>query len=261
MTTEKPNPVVTFHRVNPAAIPPMRGDKSGLGSLPTAAFQYCEAMRSASALGWYVFPITPISLRWDGSEVLHKNTAGRWEPLTNVFFDDEFNDYWDTYAPDDFKGWRIPYLSSLFVPGIVQVWSGLFVSTIEDWSIIVRPPVNTGPTSSYYCYEGLIETDQFKPCPLFVNIRLLATDHDILIPRERPLFQVQPIHRRMYDEATMTYIEFEGIRPRRDGVAGMSLSDWEGLRRTSRSVQAVRDADGFGGYGAQVRRRGKGDPA
>jgi hypothetical protein len=252
--------IVTFHRVYPPALSPMRGDKTALGAMPTAAFQFCEAMRSASAFGWYIFPPISATLRWDGAEVVHKGDDGRWHPLSSIYPDEEFSEYWDKYAPDDLKGWRLPFLSSLFVPGIVQVWSGLLVSTAESWSILVRPLANTGITTSYACFEGLIETDRFKPCPLFVNIKLLATDREIVLSREKPLFQVQPVHRDSYAETTMAYTEYEGMRPRLDNVAGMSMADWDGLRRTTRSIQAVRELEGFGSYGAIVRRRGKRDP-
>jgi hypothetical protein len=189
--------------------------------------------------------------------VLHQEADGKWQSLSSVYLGEEFADYWDTYAPDDLKGWRLPFLSSLFVPGVVQVWSGLFVSTAENWSVLVRSPANAGITTSYSCYEGLIETDRYKPCPLFMNIKLLATDRDIVLSRNKPLFQVQPIPREAYDEDAMSYVEYEGLRPRADGMAGMSNADWEGLRRTTRSVQAVRDSHRIGGYGANVRRRDK----
>ncbi|MDM0078827.1 hypothetical protein QTH90_30780 [Variovorax sp. J2P1-59] len=249
--------IVTFHRAFTPTLPPMRGDKTGLGALPTAAFQYCEAMRSAASFGWYIFPPIDATLRWDGHEALYMDDSGRWHPLSSVYLGDEFADYWDEHAPEPMKGWRIPFMSSLFVPGIVQVWSGIFVSTAENWSVLARPLANVDPPSSYMVYEGLVETDQFKPCPLFVNIKLLATDHDIVLSRMKPLFQVQPIHRDCYSEATMASTEAEGLRPPSDGVAGMSMADWKGLERTTRSVQAIREADGFGGYGAAVRRRGK----
>ena len=47
---------VTFYRAIPQSVEPMRADRSALGVIPTAAFQYCEALTSASAFGWYVFP-------------------------------------------------------------------------------------------------------------------------------------------------------------------------------------------------------------
>jgi hypothetical protein len=250
--------IVTFHRIYPAATPPMRADKSALGTLPAAAYQYCEAIRAASAFGWYVFPPVDIRLKWDGADVLHE-VDGEWRLLSSVHLDEEFLEDWDRYAPADLQGHAPPYLTSLFVPGVIQIWSGLLVSTAKDWGVLIRPLANAPQSRAFACYEGIVETDRFKPCPLFINIRLLSTDREIVIPRTQPLFQVQPLHRECYSEEALKYVEFEGLRPIVDGVGGMSKADWEGFRKTVRSVEPTRDEHGTGSYGANVRRRAKQD--
>ncbi|MFL6712344.1 MAG: DUF6065 family protein [Sulfurifustis sp.] len=248
--------IVTFHRIYPAAIPPMRADKSALGTLPTAAYQYCEAIRSASGFGWYVFPPTEIVLRWNGADVLHR-VDGEWQALSSALLEDEFLEYWDTHAPPDLKGCSPPYLSSLFVPGIVQIWSGLLIGTAKDWAVLIRPPANVPQSAAFACYEGIVETDEFRPCPLFVNIRLLATDRDIVIPKMKPLFQVQPLPRVCYSDKVMKHAQSDGLEPPANGSGGMSEADWEGFRRTVRSVEPDRTDHETGSYGANVRRRGK----
>ena len=175
------NGVVTIHRIYPGAIPPMRADRTALGGIPAAAHQYCEALCSASAFGWYVFPPTDIRLRWDGAEVFHE-IEGEWRPLVATQLPD-FVDYWDEHCPEDMQGRSPPYVSPLFVPGIVQIWSGLLVSTVEDWSVLIRPPANIPHTRAFSCFEGIVETDRFKPCPLFINIRLHETGMPIKIAR------------------------------------------------------------------------------
>ena len=60
-------PLVKFYRFFPGARAPQRADRSAAGSMPTRAFRYCEAMRTASALGWYVFPPMSFKLMWDGA--------------------------------------------------------------------------------------------------------------------------------------------------------------------------------------------------
>src|SRR4051794_10697026 len=42
-------PLVTFHRFIPQARLPQRADRSAIGTMPTRAFRYCEAIVSASA--------------------------------------------------------------------------------------------------------------------------------------------------------------------------------------------------------------------
>jgi len=250
--------VVTFHRVYPAALPPMRADKAALGTVPAAAFQYCEAMRTASAYGWYVFPAEDIVLRWDGVDVFYA-VEGEWVPLTSVTLGDEFTTYWDAHAPADLQGCSPPFLSVLFVPGVVQIWSGLFVSTADDWSVMVGPPANLAQSRSYACYEGVIETDDFKPCPLFMNIRLQTTDREIHIPKAKPLFQVRPIRRECYAERVFDHRQFDGLAARDGAEGAMSAADWEGYRTTVRRNDAPTQRRAPGAYGAERRRRTKRD--
>jgi hypothetical protein len=229
----------------PRAISPMAADKSALGSMPAAAHQYCEAMRSASSFGWYIFPPKDIRLRWDGSQTFFESDEGEWRPLTSVV-DPDHAAHWDEHCPPDLRGGVPPYLSTLFVPGVVQIWSGLLLGTAQDWSVLVRPLANLAQPRAYACYEGIIETDWFKPLPLFINIRLTATDSVIEIPRARPLFQVQPLHRSCYTTALASFVEHPGL----------AAQEWDGLRDTVRSVSAVRPHD-IGRYGAEVRKRAK----
>jgi len=161
----------------------------------------------------------------------------------------EFLERWDRHAPADLKSRPPPYLSSLFVPGIVQIWSGFLVSSKADWSILVRPPANLTQSHTYFCYEGLVETDRFGPCPLFVNLRLLATDREIVLPRTNPLFQVQPLPRASYAGAGRTC--------RITDIAEMSEANWQGFRGTIRSSDPRDDDHKTGSYGAHTRRRAK----
>src|SRR5262245_44020519 len=133
-----PENVVTFHRVFTAAIPPLRADKSALGTLPTAAFQYCEPVRAASGFGWYIFPPLDIQLMWDGVDV-YRAEDGRWCQFSSITLNEDFVRYWDSHAPEELKGHSPPFLTNVFVPGIVQIWSGLFLSTAENWSALIGP--------------------------------------------------------------------------------------------------------------------------
>src|SRR5205807_7363885 len=72
-------PFVKFYRFLPGARAPQRADRSAAGSMPTRAFRYCEAMRTASALGWYVFPPMSFKLMWDGANDVVWNYEGRSE--------------------------------------------------------------------------------------------------------------------------------------------------------------------------------------
>ena len=245
--------VVTFHRVFPAATPPLRADKSALGTLPTAAFQYCEAVRTASTYGWYIFPPMDIRLMWDGVDV-YCSIEGKWEQLSGIHVP-EFMEYWDSNAPADLKGYAPPFVISLFVPGMIQIWSGLLVSTVKDWCVLVGPISNLPQSKNFATFEGIVETDIFKPCPLFINMRLLTTDREILIPRDKPLFQVRPLRRECYAEDALKHLEYEGLSQRASGRGSMSEEDWNGFRSTVRTVDSPTRIPGS--YGAERRRRAR----
>jgi hypothetical protein len=239
-------PVVTFYRAIPESFAPMRADRGALGVIPTAAFQYCEALTSASAFGWYVFPPMTFFLQWDGTDVIwtHED-ADTWYPLTAEHFPN-FAEYFDQTAPDDIKGFAPPFLSRSFFPGIVQIWSGLFVKSAPGWSLLVRPPVNLPRSQTFECYEGIVETDRWFG-PLFVNLRLTAIDRPIEINHKKPLFQVQPLIRQTYADSSFRVV---------DDLTSLSQAEWNGYRET-----VVRPNRGhyrpIGEYAASVRRRGR----
>lgn len=240
-------PIIKFHRLMPGAVLPMRADKSALGGIPAAAYQFCEALRSASAFGWYLFPPRNIELRWDGAQVFVR-VGEEWRVLSSMV-DAETAAVWKEIAP---PGLAVPpFLSPLFVPGIVQVWTGLVVQTAPGWGALVRPLANVPAAKSFQCFEGIIETDWFSPVPVFINLRLTATDHVIVLPKVQPLFQIQPIPRTAYTTA----LEAAAIEPVAGaGPATLSEAEWQGLGSTLRSISPDRPPD-IGRYGAEVRKR------
>ncbi len=245
---------VKFHRVYPEALPPMRADKSALGIMPTMAFRHCEPMRTASAFGWYIFPPVDISLKWNGSDVFHKQDD-EWVPLTHAYLPG-FADYWNEHAPESLQDLYPPLLSVLPVRGFVQIWSGLLCSTQKDWSVLIRPPVNMRGSHLYSSFEGLIESDRFQPFPLFTNIQLIATDVAIEIPKMVPLFQVQPLRRDTYGAAAHRFQDSEGLGLSSAGQPAMSEADWQGYRKTVR-VETPDEPPESGQYPAATRKRAK----
>ena len=182
----------------------------------------------------------------------NRSAAYIWTPITSITGTGTHQRTWSTVL--------LRFLTHLFVPGVVQIWSGFLVSSKPGWSVIIRPPVNLVQSRSFLCFEGIVETDAFKPCPLFVNIKLTSTEHDIVLPKLKPLFQVQPVHQSCYAHATLSYIEQVGLKPMTDAAnnGGMSAADWDGYRTTVRSVEPIRisNDDRVGGtYSAQARRR------
>ena len=248
---QQAEPTVTFHRLYPGAVPPMRADKAALGLMPVLAFRHCEAMRIASSFGWYAFPAEEVRLRWNGSDVFVHGEEG-WQPLMRAELPG-FGAYWDEHVPPDLAGLHPPFLTRLQMPGLVQIWTGLLCSTAPGWSVLVRPPANMRPSFLYAPHEGVIETDRFQPCPIFMNIQLLATDVDIVIPKLVPLLQVQPLWRETYGEQAHVAHEIDGLAPQQDGTPAM---DWNAYRRTIR-VEEQGIPTEAGHYAADTRKRAK----
>lgn len=245
---------VKFHRIYPAAISPMRADKSALGMMSTMAFRHCEPMRLAASFGWYAFPAEDICLRWNGSDVFF-NEEGGWKPLIRSELPG-LADYWNQHAPPDLVDLAPPFLTRLPMPGLVQIWTGLLCSSAPGWSVLVRPPTNIRSSFLYSAHEGIIETDTFQPCPLFMNIQLIATDVDIQLPKLVPLLQVQPLLRQTYGANAHSSREIDGLEVQEDGEAAMSPQEWQGYRRTIR-VEVQGQPSEPGHYASDARARSR----
>ena len=245
--TPQPNPVVTFYGAVPGVRAPIRADASVLGTLPSRGFQYCEALRSASSFGWYVFPPVDFTLQWDGAEIIWTYRGARaWYPLTSAQFPG-FSAEFDRAAPKHLRGFAPPFLTAVPEPGIVQMWTGLFVESAENWSILVRPPANLPRSLSYDLYEGIVESDRWFG-PLFTNLRLVKTDVPIHFSTETPLVQVQPLHRSTYAEDVSNH--FGLVR----GLADYSAGTW--ARYEESMVKPNLDpARPVGAYATEVRKR------
>ena len=243
------DPIVTFYRAIPEGFEPMRADRSALGVIPTGAFQYCEALTTASAFGWYAFAPMTFCLQWDGTDIIWTHDAAdTWFPLTSEHFPN-FPEYFDRVAPSDIKGFAPPFLTRSAFPGVVQIWSGLFVKTAPGWSLLVRPPVNLPRSQLFECYEGILEADRWFG-PLFINIRLTATDRPIEINHEKPLMQVQPLLRETYSERHLRSLRVV------DELSSLSAEDWSGYRETVVKPNSSHYRP-IGAYAASVRKRAR----
>jgi hypothetical protein len=113
----------------------------------------------------------------------------------------------------------------------------------------VRPPVNLPRSQTFECYEGILETDRWFG-PLFINIRLTATDRPIEIKHTQPLLQVQPLIRETYSEKHLRSCRVVGQ------LSELSAGDWGAYRET-----VVKPNRGHyrpvGAYAGSVRKRGR----
>jgi hypothetical protein len=248
--TLQPTPAVTFYGAVPGARAPIRADPSGLGTLPSRGFQYCEALRAASSFGWYVFPAIDFTLQWDGAQVIwtYQGAQG-WFALESAQYPN-FQTAFNRAAPKHLRGFAPPFLTALPEPGLVQLWTGFFVESAQDWSILVRPPANLPRSLAYDVYEGIVESDRWFG-PLFTNLRLIKTDVPIHFSTETPLLQVQPLHRSTYAEEVSN--RFGLVRTMAEFPA-KAWAQYE-ANMVKPNLEPVRP---IGTYATEVRRRRRG---
>lgn len=199
-----PSPLARFYRLIDTARPPQRADRSACGTLPTRATRYCEAVTSATAYGWWVFPPLDIRIIWDGADIFwHHDGADDWIPLQPSAQYPDFGASFDAHAPEALRGTSPPFLTALPEPGALQIWTGLMVRTVPDWHVLVRAPANLPTPGGFVLYEGIIESDAWFG-PLFVNLRFTRSHGPIRLRSNFPLAQVQPVPRVAYSTPTLS---------------------------------------------------------
>ena len=243
-------PGLAFYRLIEGVRDPQRPDRAAAGTLPTRATQYCDAVTTASAFGWWLFPPMDFSLAWDGATVFwyHKD-APDWAPLEAVQFP-HFSRRFDEVAPKEALGCAPPFLTVLTEPGTVQVWTGLIVRTPPDWSVLIRAPANLPHPGGFTLYEGIVETDRWFG-PLFTNLRLTRTHFPVQFRADFPFAQLQPLPRLAYDERILSRFEYL------PSMQSWSTKDWEDYVETI--VRPNDDPDrrpGRYAIAARKRRRG-----
>lgn len=246
-------PDVVFYRFVPGCRAPQRADRAAAGLLPTRAFRYCEAVVSASAFGWYMFPPTNFSVLWDGSEVIWTyEGADSWFPLSAAQFPG-FREQFDEAAPEDIKEFSPPFLGALKEPGVIQVWTGLCARTAPGWSLLIRPPANLPRSKNFEHYEGIIETDRWFG-PIFTNLRLTRTHVPVELRTDFPFLQVQPLPRDVY---SAEMLDCYSIVP---SLGELQPEDWDAFYRTV--VKPSSDPDRpRGEYAVNARKRRRREPA
>jgi hypothetical protein len=140
-----------------------------------------------------------------------------------------------------------PFLEAFPERGVVQVWTGYFVTTEPDVSTWVRGRVNRLGTSACSVLEGLVETDWWTG-PLFFVLQINKTDFPIQFRQAEPFLQVIPFLR--------------GARERRsDAIEVTAMADapadlWTAIRNTAER----RNSEPPGSYRRVARRSERGGP-
>jgi hypothetical protein len=210
------DPLITFYRMLPGAPKPRRARHDAGGTLPTAAYRYCEPSRLASAFGYYVFLPMSFQVEWDGGTggLWSFDGGAAWYPLSEAAFPDSMAAF-DQIAPAACKGFCPPFLTFTVDHAMMQVWTGWFARTAPGYSLLVRGPANLTRAVGYEIFEGIVETDNWFG-PLFVNIRFTRSGVPIHFDNARPFLQVQPLDRRIYAESLQSKFvvdDASAIRP------------------------------------------------
>jgi len=247
------SPIVSFHRLIAEARPPQRADHSAMGTLPTRAFRYCEAVRLASAFGWWVFSPTDLRILWDGYDIFwHHDSLDDWLPLLPSAQFPGFSARFDAAAPEMLKGCAPPFLTALPEPGTLQIWTGLMARTAPDWSLLIRAPANLPCPGGHHVFEGIVEADRWFG-PLFVNVRLTRTHAPIRLRPDFPLLQVQPLPRNAYADDTLIANRFVKC------MECFATEDWADYHQSVAQPNADHDRP-FGAYAVAARKRSGGCP-
>ena len=245
--TECVEPVICrFYRLIPGAPDPRRADRSADGTLPMIAYRYCEAIASASAFGWYLYPPLNFSLVWDGTEIAWTyEGADGWYPLRGAQFPNFLKDF-EQIAPAGLGALAPTFLVQGKLPGVVQVWSGYLAQTAPRWALLSRGVANLPKTQGYENFEGIVETDTWFG-PLFTNLRLTRINSPVEFHMRYPLFQVQPLLRECYREPAFEVRE----------AADLEAAQWQRFAATmTPNTEQMRP---LGHYAVDTRRRLRGE--
>jgi uncharacterized protein DUF6065 len=245
--TERAKPVICqFYRLIPGAPDPRRADRSADGTLPVIAYRYCEAIASASAFGWYLYPPLSFSLIWDGTEIAWTyDGAEGWYPLRGAQYPG-FLESFEKIAPAGLAALAPTFLVQGKLPGVVQIWSGYLARTAPRWALLSRGAANIPKTQGYENFEGIVETDTWFG-PLFTNVRLTRINSPVEFHRRYPLFQVQPLLRQCYGEPSFEVRE----------AADLEAEHWQRFAATM--TPNTHQMRRLGHYAVDTRRRLRGE--
>jgi len=243
-------PIVHFYRLIEEARLPQRADRAAAGTLPTRAYRYCQAVTTAAAYGWWIFPPTDLQFLWDGHDIFWQCTGWQdWLPLMPAAQFPDFSARFDAAAPGSLAGCSPPFLTAIPEPGTLQIWTGLIARTAPEWSLLIRAPANLPAHGGYALYEGIVETDHWFG-PLFTNLRFTRTDSPVRLQADFPLAQVQPLPRAAYADATL------GAFDTTADMAGFSATDWADYEATIAVPNDDQDRKP-GGYAVASRKRAR----
>lgn len=226
-------------------MPDPRQAADGLsGEIPLRAYQHCEPFLAANRVGYLLHPPSNFVLTWDGADVYAEFDGIDEIVKVSKCFLPGFADYWMQNAPAEMADLMPPFLEAFPERGIVQIWTGFFVSTPEHTSTWIRSPINRKHSRAYEIVEGIVETDWWAGM-LFTNIQFLKTDEPIEFKKEDPWLQVFEVPNHLHAKQRLSRLELTA------GVEAFPEDLW---RRMGETLER-RNSQAPGSYRAEARRR------
>ena len=243
-------PIVRFRALIDGMPLPERAGRDALGTLPVRAARWCDAVATASAYGWWLYPPIDFDLLFDGERIWWSCSSAfeGWLPLEAAQFPD-FAAAFDAVAPAGAQGYSPPFLTVLPEPGMVQIWTGLQARTAPGWSLLLRAPANLPSPAGAASFEGMVETDLWCG-PIFTNLRLTRTGEPVEFRRHLPFVQAVPVPQSAYSDEVFARMEMT------TSLLALNDEDWNGWMADV--VAPNQDANHKPGrYAMAVRRRRK----
>lgn len=214
------------------------------GEIPARALKFCEPFLVANAMGTLVYPPIDMTLTWTGDEIL--GVLGDIEEtilIDRVFLPD-YAEHWKRIVPASAEKILPPFIEAFPERGVLQIWTGLFISTPPGHSTWVRAPVNRGHGSGYSVIEGVVDTDWWNG-PLFFVMQMQRTDFPVLLKKKEPILQIIPMPRQSTkcDENNLKISLVEGA----------PSSFWQSMLENGER----RNSEPPGSYRRQARRRNR----
>ena len=245
---------LSFYQLIPDAPMPRPADPEVLGSIPLRARRFCEPFTAASGYGWWAYPPLDFDITWDGHAFSWRPACeSAWRAVGNVMLSGFVEQFERRASADDAHLSQIPFLARGPEPGILQIWGGLLARSRPDWSILVRPLANYPKEGLYEALEGMIETDWWFG-PVIALFRIIKTDRVVEFRTNRPMVQIQPVHRQAYARESVASTRF--VR----GIGDMSSDEWTDFVRTL-GLRNQHDGEVRGSYKRELRVRARGGEA
>lgn len=211
-------PNLKFFSYTRLPMSPRPASRDAGGSLPIRAVRFCDAITTACAFGWWIYPPLDAWLMWDGHTIFYSLDGEIFDPLDDCCDFPGMTESLQAHAPDNIQPISSPLFTALPEQGVVQVALGVIARAGAGWALLLRRPANISLFGGFDVLEGIVEVDTWRG-PLFVNLRLTRTHSPIRLHAMVPLVQAQPLPQWLYQPETMSDMEVGDL-------SAMTTADW-----------------------------------